>query len=1598
MSPRDISRASTAAQTQATEPPARRVEADSGLAPAGAVSEELVRSPSGGLISSILGHGPPTDEGALAALRTLPRRAAPDPDFTDPIGAGKRVRERIDLLLELAGHRRNEQQAEPSASATVQARLLTQAAELLAQLGDSQRAHATYAAAFAKDPRQRLAAQQLYRDFVRSGDLASADELLETVCRVAPDARERALALCTRAELAERAGAPAERVIALFERARSEQPASLLAALLLSRRLLQAGRNEDFVRVLRSAAERADVPGTRALLLLEAGRALERAGDNEQALSCFEQAHELDATQLGALLGRARLQLARGDRAAAAAALAELSASEEHAELAAEWTRQRGMLLLDGLDDAAQATQVLSTQSSASGLRALTRAAEAAGELDIAARAREAWAQVSGGVVRSLLEAEQARARRRTHPGASSVPPAGGARIANADELVRKASELSGEPAHLREEHALLCEVPPKSAASLDADVLAFDSAAELSDLPRLRAALQRAAQRWPESLRAGPLIAALDLDGLDHGRPEQRALWEALSKLTPAQPVVTRYLAARASGAEQSAQLWLAEALSANDGHAAFAATMAGHYLESAGLDATDAYGDALDAQRGYLPAAFGMEIAARARAELSALERIHREIADTCASGREQSARYVRLGLLNADTDLSSAAHWLRIAADNTASDAILDELSIRLAMDQSPAHQADLLETAADRQRSPAYARAMRLQAAEAHEIAGQWDDAVRIYRSQLAENPEDLLADCALLTCLRRRGRPALLAAELERRVQECDEPASRAVMLEEWAQAQYAQGDAHRAHGLWQRAVAEQAQNVSVSALRALERHALQTGDNKSLRQYTQQLSEALDERVSSAAELRLCIRACRRLGVELYAPLMAAEGRIRESWYAQELEALALRSDDRLRLYEAMCMQAELARERRPLERAAYALRAAEVLEQSAPARAARELADSLSCTREHPLATEQLARLYKAAGDTLAAAHTFTRAARSSGSPQRALALHYTAATLFQDELDEPGHALENLRRAGKLDLLFADTFTRLSILLKREGNKAELLEWIEARTQLPHEPRQGAQLHLERYALLIEQGELSAAEQALVAALVCDPGASQVLFALGELQARSGAYTEAAATWQKLIQNLDETSERKPLADVFHRLGQLQLENLDDPAAAEVSLRRGLLLAPDHTEILTLLAQLYGRQKRLPDALSMLDKLLELEHAPEGREQLIIQQARLRDSLGDHSGAALALDLAERAAPLSLPLLRAHAELLESVGARDTREAVLLRGCEALRKAIEQEPSELKHWLGLHELLRARGATDAAALVAHAAHALGHIHSDLPDPLPRGLGAQALAPAVLKQIAPRGAITSIAALLGALGPTLDPHLPFEHETEPMLASLARDYAPSITPQFGLGELRISRCEASLCVPLSAAPLHVCLGSTWFEKASDAERTFALLRALAMAKLDLTLLARCAPERLGLVLNALWSVVDRTHMVVVLDATEQNRVAAELSDSIDPSERPRTKLLVDAVAEQDDINPRRLQNAAFDYGARVALCVTADVWSGLSSILWMRGRLASAIDARERLALCGSDPALRSLLAFAISEQYAQARRIASAEPQEAR
>jgi hypothetical protein len=254
-----------------------------------------------------------------------------------------------------------------------------------------------------------------------------------------------------------------------------------------------------------------------------------------------------------------------------------------------------------------------------------------------------------------------------------------------------------------------------------------------------------------------------------------------------------------------------------------------------------------------------------------------------------------------------------------------------------------------------------------------------------------------------------------------------------------------------------------------------------------------------------------------------------------------------------------------------------------------------------------------------------------------------------------------------------------------------------------------------------------------------------------------------------------------------------------------------------------------------------------------------------------------------------------------------------------------------------------------------------------------------------------VLERLSPGGALEPLRALFQEFGDALEDFLPFDaSETEPE-EPLPLDLAPrvvhGVTQLFGLTSLRLVQSAKPLCLPLSAAPATVCVGADVFLHANDAERFFLLTRALAVASFDWTLLVRSAPERIGLVINALRQVVEPAHTVAVLDAQEQARVARELGKLIEGARRLELKGLVLELMEYEELAPRRLVTTALDFGTRVALTVTGNMPAALSGLLRLRGRQPEDFSLAERLELCSTDPAVRGLLSFAISGTYLEAR-----------
>jgi len=1553
-------------------------------------------SGAGGLISAILGQvKPPTgDDGARAALRTLPRRSTPDADRSDPAAAQRETRARIELLLSIA-----EDQQGPT-----RARLLTQAAELLTQQSNLERAHALYQQALDADPNHRVAELALRRHTLRARQPQEAAEPWSKLAARAGDARERCLALCMTAELLalrapEPDGAghtdPHVQAITTLTRAVQENPTSLLARLLLAREQLRAGQTAAYAATLQDTASIANKPSSRPLLLLEAGRAYELSQHPDAARACYEAARSADPNAPGPQLGLVRLHNASRDRRAAADVLAELAASSGGGSLASEWSRQRGLMLLDSLGEAARATAVLRSQTSATGLRALARAAQAAGDQPTHEAAFAAWTKAGTSALHDA------------HTQATSRPHAQSSR---AQATLRAAARVSATPANAPEEYALLQQVPADDPAFVFADVVGFDVAAEVGDLSHLAEVLTRDAGRCVDGVRIGAWLSAFAAAELAQQTQPPRVNDEhihaqrygALQTLAHGQPVITRFLAERAADPEVSAALWSSEASAADSGeHAAYAATQAGRALEQAGRDPSAAYLEALDAAPGYLPAAFALEIWARELGDLTMLVRVQRELTQQNASPSERAARRVRLGLLLASTNLNEAARQLQLAATSTP-DPVLDEFAVRLSLDQPPEQRAQLLQSLAERSSTPNYARAFTLQAAFAYEQAGQWPQAASVYQALHARDPEDLFADLSGLVCLHKRGDAQALSDELERRARQSQDAAQRALFFEDLAHVEAARGNHARARALLETHVMDSdAGRTRASALRALQRDALLSDDDARLWHWSLRLSEALEDAGARSAELRMAVRACRRLGADLTNTLLLAEGRVRELWYALELESVALRTDDRARLRDAMLMLSELApiaSAPGALERAAYALRAADVLQSGDPEQVRADVVQALGRAHEHPLAVEQLAHLHLAANDVAAAAYSFERAARSSAAAARRAELHYTAGVLFQDQLGDLQRAIDNLAQAAQTDLSYKDTFARLRGLYAQCKRPTDLVALLDARLRLPA-PTDDAlmrELHWQRQALCTSLGELTEAQHSLHAVLNLQPEDREALSALAHVYSELGNYAGATEILQQLMHQLDSAQD---MAQVLVRLSGLYERELHDPERAHSALERAYELAPEDPSVLRQLSVLHARQGRSEDALRVAAKAVEI--APEGplRDQAMVRQANLLELLDQHTAAQEVLSQARKASPASLIVVRAQTAALERQGDPSALANHLSDACEALRQAILEDPGAVDLWLGLCELLYARGRGDAARLVGHAAKAFGLEHADLPDESVQGLGAFTWSAEVLSQLSPRNALEPMRVLLCELGYALDPHLPFEgdeasHEEEdddaaPAQAGLAefvRNTATWLPPE----QLVVKTSDAAVCLPIADAPLTLCVGEPWLSQAPEPERRFAWLRALGVAGLDFTLLVRPAPARLSQVIDALRALADPEYIARTPSALDRDRIAFELSKRLRPVQRVRAENLFIDIVARADLTPERLAALAYAAGTRVALCVTGELAAGIACLVRMRGREPDKAGLEDRLTLYRTDASLRELLCFAISERYADIRRYA--------
>jgi hypothetical protein len=343
---------------------------------------------------------------------------------------------------------------------------------------------------------------------------------------------------------------------------------------------------------------------------------------------------------------------------------------------------------------------------------------------------------------------------------------------------------------------------------------------------------------------------------------------------------------------------------------------------------------------------------------------------------------------------------------------------------------------------------------------------------------------------------------------------------------------------------------------------------------------------------------------------------------------------------------------------------------------------------------------------------------------------------------------------------------------------------------------------------------------------------------------------------------------------------------------------------------------------------------------------------------------------------------------VLRAQAALYEREEDRTALSLHLQRSCNALRGAIDDDPSDSGRWMQLVELLERRDRADGAQLVLDAAYSCGITLLDRPRPKIEGLGARALSDNVLRKLVTRGLLDALRRLFRDFHAELTEFLPTAVETTSALPESQTQAVRSVAELFALAEIRLLGTEQPVCVPVAADPLTLCVGEDVFLAASEAERFFLVTRAIVVAKHGLILLVRAAPERVLLVLHALRSVVQPGHAVQVANEREQRSVTRELARRLPPPRRTQLRPLLSDLLSSEDFSTRRLAATAYEFGSRVALAVSGDLPAAIDGMLRLRGKPPEELSQEERFRLLRADPALRALLSFAISEAYLEARR----------
>lgn len=982
----------------------------------------------------------------------------------------------------------------------------------------------------------------------------------------------------------------------------------------------------------------------------------------------------------------------------------------------------------------------------------------------------------------------------------------------------------------------------------------------------------------------------------------------------------------------------------------------------------------------------AFLAERIARRKGDLDEVLKWIQERRGIADDALEAALDSVREALLVADRDTELASSRLEEAHRARPDDVALRELYERLA-NEPPDDRGKWREARA--QKASGTARAyLYTEAALEHERSGDHPSALRAARAA-EEAGDNGLAKVLTARAEIAVGEKTRLVEQLTKEVDETQNDDARREALERLAGLETGAAALELHHR-----ILEQDPRYKPS-LRAIEHAIIGSGAVEDLEPICERIAFALDgthggevtAHAQVAARFRMRRSAAEGGGWERTREMarLAATQPEPSLWALRALNAHA-----RLMKDEAAVLKTTVAlleRTQRPSERAALLLRASEaaaVLEQVADARAFLEQA-----ANEDPgdvVTWGFLAEVRERACETRLAAEACESLARTSVVPAHQLLAWCDAAKIWTDEVKDAERGMSALEAAAEIDVTYGDIFTRLSTVYTEKKLDAELARLLEKRLERVEDEGERVALEVDLARAQGELGDLAKAKAALTSALEQRPDHTTALAALAEVCTKEGDWPGAEQAYVRLARILAGEEEQR---GIYEKLAELYAVHLGNLSRAEVAYKEVLKRKPNDSATLTKLVDVYERQGDVARAVETQQQLISEATDPAVRLQRLVELASIHETAGrDPRKAEQVLDSARKEFPTSVVALRAMADLYIRQKQMPAMQILLDRAAGDARRAFAQGRFVPALFEVLHAAFDLRGKKDAARVVAATLAAIEGQPSDLV-----GADARAVDPRLDDVLAPDLLSPSLRGLLARGGDALDAAAPIDLRAlraaplvpgSPIAATVG-----AIATVVGLGALQIfvSPTLGRVAIPLSSYPATLLVGESLGHVGSERARAFVVMRAMKAIISRFSALVRGQPDDVAVLVTALFTVLNPSFVPQGLDAKRVQDVSRRILPVLPRNLDPTVGVLALEAAGLLGAQAPSLSAAAHAWANRVALVSVGDPNAALDALAWARGEEEAPKGSEERAAWVARTPEARDLMAFSVSEQYAEAR-----------